>query len=140
MDVSGIQLKEAVELIESRIPGGKWLTRIALFLILAVVIIASVSYIWTRAVVPLAHIMTALITGTNFTIQITVGDVLIWIVLSLVTLAFGRLLSRTVGLMERQQGQAEGITHIVDRVIKDLERLTVLFDELRSRVITLEKG
>jgi CBS domain containing-hemolysin-like protein len=113
MDISSVPLKEAVELIESRIPGGRWLTTVVLSLILLVVMISSFLYIWSRAVIPLAHFITYLVTGATFNVQIRIGTVVVGIVM----IGAGWLFNRAM-------------QYIVNRVLTVTERLLTLVEKL----------
>src|SRR5260370_1155120 len=114
-------VRDIVEVIEERLPGGKWWVRIVLGLLLAMVGVWAFLYLWSKAVVPLGHILTALITGTSLNLHITIEDVVV--VVSGV--ATGGLISRWIGRYSRRVFTHIGRLHAgIDVLTERLEKLT----------------
>jgi len=71
-----VQIKEAIEMVEERVPGGKWMVRVAIALAFLVGVIAAVSYIVEKALLPMSRAVTSLVTGSALSFRVSIGDVI----------------------------------------------------------------
>jgi hypothetical protein len=78
VELPNFQPKEVVELIEQKIPFGigKILVPVALVLAIAALIIFTFRYVWSSALSPFVRIIVQLVSGTTFTLHITLGSIL----------------------------------------------------------------
>ena len=133
MDFSSVQIKEAVEMIEARIPGGRWLVRIALLLLIAVLIVWSLRYLWERAITPLSKLATSLLTGASLNVRVTIGDVIVWIAISGVLWWLAKLIKKNV---EHTGRLITLVGHLQDM----FDKLMASFASVADRVSALERA
>lgn len=122
---------EAVAMIESRIPGGKWMVRLALFLALAAGIIGAFTYIWEKAIVPLSRVTNALFTGSPINFHLTIGDVVVWTGSSVIFVMFK-------GLMNKNLDQTHRLIEIVKDVTGEFSKLSASLKQLEARLAVIE--
>lgn len=142
-------VRDTVNLIEERIPGGKLLTRIVLVLLLAMIAVWSFSYIWHTAVAPLGHIAGALANGTSFNIHVTLGTAIEGLAILLIYVggfvAFNWLAVRVVNGMRHIQQHAQDsrraaitCTDEAKKMVDIGLRMDKRVDELEMRLAALE--
>jgi hypothetical protein len=84
-NILGLLTKEALEVIESRIKGGRWWTSIAIFLVLVTIIVTCLAII-ERIVAPVVLAIWNLVTGNPAHIHVAFGAFAVWVLTVLVFL------------------------------------------------------
>ena len=133
------QVKEAVDLIEERIPGGRWVIRAILTLLLLALSVWAFAFVWRNALVPISGLITSLARGTTLNLKVTLGDVLVWVADTALLISFDRLLRRIFRIMERTLLEQEKGIEIANQHVGITTKLYDRVDALEVRVAKIEE-
>jgi|ERR1700678_2309173 hypothetical protein len=94
MNVSGVSLKEAMEAIEERIPLGRWIVKIVLFLAILAVLVWLCKFLYHDLVSPIATAASSLFASGNVKFSRgVISDLISTLFLGALFIIFSRLLS-----------------------------------------------
>ena len=140
MDFSGVSLKEFVEMIEARIPGGKWVTTVILSLLVIVLAVFCVRYLGENAVLPLVVILRGWLSGTKVTFSVGIAAAIMAWALSFVGLFFlKRLLDKMLAVNERTLRHAEGTGRDLDEIGKGMVETIGRVQDLSKALLVHEQ-
>jgi len=139
MNVSGVSVKEVVEMIEARIPGGRYITSILICLLVLTAATASALYLYHSLILPLVLGVSSLLT-TGKIAGTTIGALLGSLVGSAALYVSFRFTIRVLQDMQKQvlagyQKFNSGLGTILDGQKALGQRL----DAIESRVSALEQ-
>jgi membrane protein DedA with SNARE-associated domain len=146
MNVSGVSVKEVVEMIESRIPGGRYVISILLCLLILTATTACGAYLYHTLLLP----VTALIT-TGHVAATTVGGMIGSIIGTIILLLGGSYMQRSIvsnygKILANDEKHARDLNELLEiqednRKIRETFMQTVMrsMELLEARVASLEK-
>lgn len=138
-------IRDIVNVIEERLPGGRRLTTIVLGLLLTMVGVWAFLYLWHNAIAPISQLLAALIHGATFDIRFSLADllniVLSSILIILWPLVYFKLRSQVSNFIEAvhetrvvvEEGNRQG-----DEVLEWAQKIDKKCDALEARVVILE--
>jgi len=137
--VSGVSVKEVVEMIESRIPGGRYVISILLSLLVLTGATASAVYLYHALVLPMVSGVSSLVTTGR--VPSTMWGALIGSTIGGIFLALTHrfLLKSILNSYQKVSNQYERFAEGLSTILDKQDALGQRLGELESRVSALEK-